>query len=103
MKWTTTHDVMLCREILVCEPYKFKGSRERGQCWDMIAENFNQFKDPTFYVKKRSFRERYYLIEAEFKKKDKKEQAAYGISQNRQRLIRQWKILLLCLHIGERN
>ena len=81
MKWTTTHDVILCEEILVCEPYKFKeGSRERGQCWDMFAEHLTQFKDPTFTVKKRSVRERYFLIEAEFKKKDKKEQAASGIS-----------------------
>ena len=41
--------MILGREILVCEPYKFKeGSRERGQCWDMIAEHLNQFKDPTF-------------------------------------------------------
>ena len=58
MKWTTTHDVILCREILLCEPYKFKeGSRERGQCWDMIAEHLNEFKDPTFTVKKRLVRE----------------------------------------------
>ena len=32
MLWTKNHDILLCREILVEEPYKFKrGSSERGQ------------------------------------------------------------------------
>ena len=47
MSWTTAHDVALCCEILVLEPYRFKiGSRERGQCWDSIAENLSSLSYP---------------------------------------------------------
>ena len=36
------HDELLCREILLEEPFRFKaGTRERGQVWDKIAHNIN--------------------------------------------------------------
>ena len=55
MEWTENRDVILCREILVSEPYKFKPrTLERGKVWDEIAERLNNIKDPKFKVSKRS-------------------------------------------------
>ena len=40
MKWSGEHDVMLGREIMLFELWKYKaGSHERGQCLDRIAES----------------------------------------------------------------
>ena len=51
MTWTPAHDVLLCREILEEEPFKFKhGSQERGQHWDKIATSLNQMGKPRFLV-----------------------------------------------------
>ena len=48
MIWTNQHDILLCREILVEEPYKFKhGSRERGQCWNRIANALSRIEKPS--------------------------------------------------------
>lgn len=81
MKWSKEHDVILCREILTAEPFKYKtGSRERGQSWDRVAEALNSIQNPRFVVKKRAVRERYSVIESAFKKKDKEEIRATGIS-----------------------
>ena len=42
MEWTEQHNVYLCREILVVEPFKFKkGSTERGRHWNLIADSLN--------------------------------------------------------------
>ena len=55
--WTLVHDLLLCREILVEEPFKFKhGSRERGQHWDKIATSLNQMGKPRFLVDQRSIK-----------------------------------------------
>ena len=43
MKWTKEHDVLLGKEVLLFELWKYKlGSRERGNCLDRIAESLNQ-------------------------------------------------------------
>lgn len=45
MEWTTTHDVLLYREVLVVEFYRHKkGSNERGRAWTKIAEKLNNLK-----------------------------------------------------------
>ena len=42
MAWSTDHDVLLCREILVTEPYRLKiGTLEREQAWDKVANALN--------------------------------------------------------------
>ena len=80
MEWTENHDVILCREILVSEPYKFKPrTLERGKEWDEIAERLNNIKDPKFKVSKRSIREHFQLLLSKFKTKMKTEQRASGI------------------------
>lgn len=44
MAWTTSHDQMLCREILVTDP--FTGTRKstvaRGTKWEEVADNLNK-------------------------------------------------------------
>ena len=57
MEWTEEHDLCLCPEILVLEPFKAKkGSVARGQIWGQIAANLNSLSVPQFRVKQRSVR-----------------------------------------------
>ena len=40
MKWTEDHDLTLCGEVLLQEPFKHpKNSKERGEIWGQIAVN----------------------------------------------------------------
>ena len=49
MEWTVQKDSMLVRDILKCEPFKFKaGSKERGSARSQIAQNLNTY--PGFTV-----------------------------------------------------
>ena len=81
MTWTKDHDILLCREILAEEPYQYKiGSRERGRCWDKIAESLNAIERPKFSVDQRAVRDRFLKLERGFKKKMNEEQRASGIS-----------------------
>ena len=49
MKWTGEHDLMLGREIVLFELWKYKaGSRERGQCLDRIADESEPIKKAFF-------------------------------------------------------
>ena len=80
MNWTVEHDLLLCREILVEDPFKLRlGSRERGKCWDKIAENLNSSRTSLF-VDQRAVRERFVKLEQAFKRKRNEEMRASGIS-----------------------
>ena len=51
MVWSTNHDVLLCREILVIELYRYTvGTRERGQAWDKVASALNLVEGLRFAV-----------------------------------------------------
>ncbi|XP_065067933.1 histone-lysine N-methyltransferase, H3 lysine-79 specific-like [Rhopilema esculentum] len=81
MIWTEEHNIMLCREVLVVEPYKFKlGSRERGHCWDTVAKNLNGLAHPSFMVDKRAVRDHFLKLIRDFERKMAKEQRASGIA-----------------------
>ena len=42
MKWSEEHDLMLCREVLLLEPFKHpRQSKERGEIWGEIALSLN--------------------------------------------------------------
>ena len=73
--WNDQKDELLCREILVLEPYKFKA---RTREWKAIADNLN-FLDG-FKVDVRAVRERYGVNKAHFKAKEKEEKMASGIN-----------------------
>ena len=78
--WTNQHDILLCREILVEEPYGFKhGSHERGQCWDRIANALSKIEKPRFMVDQRSVRDHFMKLEKNHKCKMAAEERASGI------------------------
>ena len=67
MVWQDQHDLLLLREILAQEPWKFKqGSVERGKCWDLIADTLNTLEDTGFRVDKRSVRDRFGLLRSKY-------------------------------------
>ncbi|CAH3181100.1 unnamed protein product [Porites lobata] len=68
MEWTEQKDVMLAREILLCEPFKYRaGSKERGSVWSQIATNLNTH--PGFTVSQRAVRDRFGILEKKAKKR----------------------------------
>ena len=81
MKWTKEHDVLLGKEVMLFELWKYKlGSRERGNCLDRIAESLNQLQEPFLNVSQTSIRDRLKILERDFKRKDRFERNASGIS-----------------------
>ena len=81
MNWTFQHDVMLCREILVVEPFRCKhGSRERGQAWEKIVNFLNDIEHPKFNVHQRAVRDHFLKLERAYKKKMAQEERASGIN-----------------------
>ena len=68
--WSTVHDEMLCREILVVDPFTGtkKGTVTRGTKWKEVAENLKKIQQGYFKVDKRAFRDRYNLLTKEQKK-----------------------------------
>ena len=81
MVWNAEKDEMLCREVILVEPYSKKPStRERGQAWTMIAEVLNNVEQPIFNVTQRGVRERFALLEKRCKDRTREEVLASGIS-----------------------
>ena len=84
MRWTSGHDVMFLREVLVREPWKQKyGSHKRGKAWEKIAESLNGLNtvcELYFKLTQRSVRDRYKLLVDNFKKCNREEAAAGRIS-----------------------
>jgi len=63
MVWTGEHDLYLCREICLVDPFQHRfGTRERGQSWDNIANDLNDIKEVRFAVTKRGVQERFTLL-----------------------------------------
>ena len=59
MECTEIHDALLCCEVLLEEPYKYKkGSNERGKRWTEIAEDLNNSEEVKLKVTQRGPRER---------------------------------------------
>ena len=70
MVWNDNKDEMLCREVLLFEPYQFKPrSHERGNAWKAIAENLNASVTFSFKVDARSMRERFIGIVVKYRQK----------------------------------
>ena len=59
MYWTSEHEVMFLREILVVDLFcKKEGSRERGMCLEQIAANLNKCETLWFKVDQRALRDK---------------------------------------------
>lgn len=83
MEWTEKHDIYLCREIIVVEPFQFKkGTVDRGKLWTKIAESLNSCKEIKFRVGMRSVRERFTDIQKEYLKKNKADESSSGTSND---------------------
>ena len=81
MKWTRKHDCIFVRELSLFEPWKHrKGTPERVEVWERIAESLEQVEDPKFKTDKRSVRDRFNKLIKDHKKKDRDEERASGIS-----------------------
>jgi len=81
MKWSDEHDLMLCREVLLLEPFKHpRQSKERGEIWGEIALSLHSISSPKFKVSKRSVRDRLTLLLAKYKEKMRKEEQGSGIA-----------------------
>ena len=81
MEWSRQNDVLLCTEIRVRQPYKFKKcSNERGKIWTEIASTLNSNEEVKFHVTQRGVRERYEGLKAKYLEKIKNEEKASGIS-----------------------
>ena len=79
MEWTEQKDVMLAREILLCQPFQYRvGSKERGSVWSQIATNLNTH--PGFTVSQRAVRDRYSILEKKAKKRKHEIENGTGIS-----------------------
>ena len=81
MNWTSKHEEILLREILTYEPFNYKsGTTQRGEIWKLIAESLNALENPKYTVNHRSVREKYTLMEKNYKKKSRDEEKASGIT-----------------------
>lgn len=79
MEWTENKDLLLAREILLCEPFKHKvGSKERGSAWSQVANNLNTH--PGFTVTQRAVRDRFTVLERKAKKRKHEIETGTGIS-----------------------
>ena len=81
MEWSEKHDVVLCKEVLLMEPYQHPHrSKERGDAWNHIALNLNGLDHPKFTVNKRSVRDRLTLLIIKHKAKMRQEENASGVT-----------------------
>ena len=82
MFWTERHDTILCREILIHNPFQNKKSSiQRGQVWKNIAERLVTVKEVRFKadLDQRAVRDRYNLLANKLRRKLKDEEKASGI------------------------
>ncbi|CAH3124319.1 unnamed protein product [Porites lobata] len=82
MFWTDRHDVILCREILIHNPFHYKKSSiQRGQVWNDIAERLVAVDEERFKsdLDRRGVRDRYNLLANKLRRKLKDERKASGI------------------------
>ena len=78
--WNNDHDIALCREVLIEEPYYIKmRSNKRGQAWEAVAENSNAMPSLKFRVTAQSVRDRYNLLTKRMQAKLKMEEKSCGI------------------------
>ena len=81
MEWSSKHDIFLCTEILITEPFKFrKGSLDRGRLWTVVANNLNRIEEVHFNVKQRGVRERWEVIQSRWQARMRNEEKASGIA-----------------------
>ena len=89
MEWSEAHDIQLCREIMVTNPFSAKRkTSDRKRLWETIARNLVKINSPKFKtsLSERAVRERYMRIAQRFKAKMNEEIKASGISPEQSEL-----------------
>ena len=78
MEWAEQHDALFCREVTAFELFTHKPtSKERGQCYDRIAESLSAVKDVYFKVDQRALRDRIQkLLKLHVSKRNREEKAS---------------------------
>ena len=72
--------MLFLREVLVSDLFNYrKGSVERGQVWDNIADRLNALEFPKFQVNQRYLRDKLNKLLKWFQKKDQEELSSSGI------------------------
>ena len=86
---------MLCREILVVDPFTGtkKGTVTRGTKWKEVAENLKKIQQGYFKVDKRAVRDRYNLLTKEQKKTEKTEKTNWNEKKKKLESKLIWKNL----------
>lgn len=80
MDWSENHNILLAREVLVSEPFRFKPRTvERGKVWQEITDRLNSSKVHKFRVTKRSTREHFNLLLGKYKAKRQSEIKLSGV------------------------
>ena len=80
MRWLNEHGLILVREVLLFEPWRYRQrSVERGNVWKSISDSLNAMEQPLFKVNERSTRDRLNLLMKKFKRNDNEEKHASGI------------------------
>ena len=80
MHWLNEHDLILVREVLLFEPWRYRQrSVERGNAWKSMSEDLNVMEQPLFKVNERSPRDRLNLLMKKFKRNDNEEKRASDI------------------------
>ena len=83
MDWTNQHDIALCREVLVVNPFQAKKKTiQRAKHWQTVANNLVVLDYPRFksILSKRSVQDRCMLLCDKHRKKMRAELGATGIS-----------------------
>ena len=89
MEWSEAHDIQLCREIMVTNPFSAKRkTSDRKRLWETIARNLVKINSPQFKtsLSERAVRERYMRTAQRFKAKMNEEMKASGISPEQSEL-----------------
>ena len=89
MEWSEEHDIQLCREIMVTNPFSAKRKTlDRKRLWETIARNLVKINTPKLKtsLSERSVRERYMRIVQRYKTKTNDEMKASGISPEQSEL-----------------
>ena len=94
MVWTDKHNEIFVVEMYLHEPWKQKkGSKERGNVWDMISESLNRNDHPKFAASLKSVRDHYNHLK-EQRRKIREEEKHLELPQSTQPLMIPWRILL---------
>ena len=89
MRWTETHDILLCREILLMKPYQFKpGTKESGTAWTSVSDDLNaiNLSGSSFSTTQKSVRDRHKLLLDKFKKMVRQQEGSSGTNEEQTEL-----------------